>query len=158
MALEHLSMLCTGRVCLSVAVASSSRDYERCRMTGSPTRSFLSLAALLLLAPAALRAQNPRPPTPAPRVPVSNPQQDSIKAALDSLTERLERAEAALQRVQQQLGEQSQLGVQTRSRNRLEINGLILFNGFYTDTKTNNSDVPTFVTQPVPADTSLPNP
>src|SRR5260221_9005361 len=105
MALEHLSMLCTGRVCLSVAVASSSRDFERCRMTGSPTRSFLSLAALLLLAPAALLAQNPRVPAPAPapapaqRAPVSNPQRDSIKAELDSLTERLERAEAALQRV-----------------------------------------------------------
>ncbi|MFI5281409.1 MAG: hypothetical protein ACHQU1_13010, partial [Gemmatimonadales bacterium] len=127
-------------------------------MSRSPRVSFIALAAVVLLAPAALEAQNPRPPAPAPRAPVSNAQQDSIKAALDSLTDRLERAEAALQRVQQQLGEQSQLGVQTRSRNHLEINGLILFNGFYTDTKTNNSDVPTFVAQPVPADTLLPNP
>src|SRR5579859_3375569 len=127
-------------------------------MTGSPRVSSFGLAALLLLAPATVTAQNPRLPAPAPRAPVSNPQQDSLKAAVDSLTDRLDRAEAALQRVQQQLGEQSQSGVQTRSRTRLEINGLILFNGFYNDTKTNNSDVPTFVAPPVPADTLLPNP
>ena len=125
-------------------------------MTGSPRVSFVFVAALALLAPAALAAQNPR--APAPRVPVSNPQQDSIKEALDSLTDRLERAEQTLERLQHQLEEQSQSKIQTRSRNHLEISGLILFNGFYTDTKTNNSDVPTFVAQPVPGDTLLPNP
>ncbi|MFI5206610.1 MAG: hypothetical protein ACHQX4_01210 [Gemmatimonadales bacterium] len=127
-------------------------------MTGSPRVSFITLAALALLAPAALAAQNPRTPAPAPRVPVSNPQQDSIKEALDSLTDRLERTEQALERLQHQMEEQAQSKVQTRSRNHLEISGLILINGFYTDTKTNNSDVPTFVAQPVPADTLLPNP
>jgi hypothetical protein len=127
-------------------------------MSRSPRVSFVSLVAALLLAPAALTAQNPRVPAPAPRVPASNPQQDSIKAALDSLADRLERTEQALERLQHQQEEQSQSKIQTRSRNHLEISGLILFNGFYTDTKTNNSDVPTFVAQPVPGDTSLPNP
>jgi hypothetical protein len=127
-------------------------------MTGSSRVSFISLAVLILLAPVALAAQNPRAPAPSPRVPVPNPQQDSIKAALDSLTERLERTEQTLERLQHQTEEQAQSKIQTRSRNHLEISGLILFNGFYTDTKTNNSDVPTFVAQPVPADTLLPNP
>jgi hypothetical protein len=100
----------------------------------------LSAAAL---PPAALRAQTP---------------QDSARAAMDSLSDRLERAEQRLERLQHQLEEQAQAKIQTRSRNRLEISGLILFNGFYNSTKVNNSDDPTFIAQPVAADTTLPDP
>jgi hypothetical protein len=111
-------------------------------MTRSRSLS-LRLAAALLLVPAALVAQT---------------RQDTIRARLDSLTEQMERAEQQLERLQRQLEEQAQSKVQTRSRNHLEISGLILVNGFFNDTKVNNSDIPTFVAQPVPADTFLPNP
>ena len=118
----------------------------------------IGVAAMVAGLPAVLAAQNPRTNPPAPRAPEPSPREDSIVAAMDSLTERLEKAEAALERLQHQLEEQAQAKVDTRSRNHLEISGLILINGFYSDTKTNNSDVPTFVLQPVPGDTLLPNP
>ena len=74
----------------------------------------------------------------------------------DSLAERVRRAEEAIERLQQQLQEQAQAKVQSRLRNRVELSGLILVNGFYTNARVNNGDVPQFVA--VPQDTSgLPN-
>src|SRR5438445_2075966 len=113
-------------------------------MTRSSSLPKIALSAALLLWPSSgLHAQS---------------RQDSIRARLDSLTEQMERTQSALERLQRQLEEQAQAKVQTRSRNHLEISGLILANGFYNDTKVNNSDIPTFVAQPVSTDTLLPNP
>jgi hypothetical protein len=71
------------------------------------------------------------------------------------MTERLERAERAIERLQRQLEEQNQAKVQSRLRNRVELSGLILFNGFYNDAAVNNADVPQFVV--APDTTGLPN-
>jgi hypothetical protein len=81
---------------------------------------------------------------------------DSARAAADSLNERLERAEAAIEVLQRQLREQAGSGVQSRSRNRLEVSGLILFNGWYSNARFDNSDVPHFVANPQDS-TGLPN-
>ena len=76
----------------------------------------------------------------------------------DSLAERVRRAEQAIERLQAQLAEQSQSAVRSRSRNRVELSGLILLNGFYNSGKTNNNDIPQFADTLVPADTlGLPN-
>ena len=75
----------------------------------------------------------------------------------DSLAARVRRAEDAIERLQAQLAEQSQAAVRSRSRNRVEISGLILVNGFYNSGKTNNSDIPVYADTLVPADvTGLP--
>lgn len=73
---------------------------------------------------------------------------------LDSLAARLQRAEDAIERLQRQIEEQAQAKVQSRLRNRVEISGLILANGFYNSAKVNNSDVPQFATLLAPADTA----
>jgi hypothetical protein len=76
----------------------------------------------------------------------------------DSLAERLRRAEEAIDRLQAQLGEQARAAVRSHSRNRVEVSGLILLNGFYNSGKTNNSDIPQYADTLVPADTlGLPN-
>ena len=75
----------------------------------------------------------------------------------DSLAARVRRAEAAIERLQTQLAEQSQAAVRSRSRNRVELSGLILLNGFYNSGKTNNSDIPVYADTLAPADaTGLP--
>ena len=102
--------------------------------------------ALLLVVVAALPALPAAAQTP----------QDSAQAVMDSLTERLERAERAIERLQRQAQELDQAKVGTRSRNRLEFSGTILLNGFWSDARVNNSDVPTFVATPQDT-TGLPN-
>jgi hypothetical protein len=64
------------------------------------------------------------------------------QAPQDSLEERLEKAEEAIQRLQHQVEAQAQSAVQSRLQNRVEISGLILVNGFYDGAKFNNADVP----------------
>ncbi|MBI1723472.1 MAG: hypothetical protein HYR48_06165 [Gemmatimonadetes bacterium] len=74
----------------------------------------------------------------------------------DSLAERVQRLEETVERLQRQLEEQAQAKVQSRLRNRVELSGLILANGFYNGARVNNADVPQFVVNP--QDTSgLPN-
>ena len=97
------------------------------------SRFALIVAAAAFVAPA-LRAQEPA----------------------DSLAERVRRAEEAIERLQQQLQEQAQAKVQSRLRNRVELSGLILVNGFYTNARVNNADVPQFVSSPQDT-TGLPN-
>ena len=99
------------------------------------------LPAALVSLPHRLRAQNPA---------------DSVRASVDSLTERLDRAEEAIESLRRQLQEQHQASVGSRLRNHVEISGLILFNGFYNNARTNNSDVPQFVSNPQDS-TGLPN-
>lgn len=60
----------------------------------------------------------------------------------DSLEQRLEAAEAAIQRLQHEIEAQEQAKVQSRLQNPVEISGLILVNGFYNGARFNNDDVP----------------
>ncbi len=70
---------------------------------------------------------------------------DSTKAAIDSLTARLERAEEALNLLRQQVAAQDESSVKTKSGMTLEWNGRVLMNAFSNTRRTNNSDVPTTV-------------
>lgn len=106
------------------------------RITGA-----LLLALAVALSARAAAAQNP---------------QDSAQAVVDSLAERLERAERAIERLQRQAQELDQAKVGSRSRNRVELSGTILLNGFWSDARVNNSDVPTFVVTPQDS-SGLPN-
>ena len=107
-----------------------------------PLRSIPFLLALLAAIPALARAQNPAPAR-------------DTAAADTSLAERLQRAENAIERLQRQLEEQNQSKVSSRLRNRVELSGTILVNGFYNSTQVNNADVPQFVV--APDTTGLPN-
>jgi hypothetical protein len=106
-----------------------------------PVVVFFSLAML-----ASLTARRGAAQTPA----------DSARAAMDSLSDRVERAEQAIEVLRRQLAEQRGSGVQSRSRNRVEISGLVLFNGWYNNARFDNSDVPHFVSNPQDS-TGLPN-
>jgi hypothetical protein len=69
----------------------------------------------------------------------------NAQAAQDSVLQRLEKAEEAIERLQHELAEQAQSKVQSRLQNPVEISGLILINGFYDGAKFNNADVPQWV-------------
>src|SRR5437868_6022805 len=71
-------------------------------------------------------------------------------AQTDSLAMRLRRAEAAIAALQQQIAEQSESGVKTRSGARMEISGRVAVNAFGNSRRVNNVDDPQFV-QPDPA-------
>lgn len=101
----------------------------------------IAALALLLSGPAVVGAQTPR--------------DSAAAAAQDSLADRLERAERAIERLQRQLEEQNQAKVQSRLRNRVELSGLILLSGFYNNAQVNNADVPLFAV--APDTTGLPN-
>jgi hypothetical protein len=71
------------------------------------------------------------------------PPQDTTLAA------RLERAERLLQILQQQLNEVAAAPrVEPRSKNRVELSGLVLVNGFFNNGRVNNSDVPQVADRP----------
>ncbi len=86
---------------------------------------------------------------------VSAQKPDSTKAALDSLTARIERAEETIELLKQQLAAQGESAVKTKSGMTLEFNGRILMNAFANTRRVNNADVPTTV-RPDTA-TSVPN-
>jgi hypothetical protein len=67
------------------------------------------------------------------------------QAPQDSVLQRLEQAEEAIERLQNALAEQAQSKIQSRLQNPVEISGLILINGFYDGAKFNNADVPQWV-------------
>lgn len=67
---------------------------------------------------------------------------------VDSLAERLRRAEAAIAMLQQQLGEQAESGVKSRSGARMELSGRVMVNAFGNTRRVNNVDNPQFITDP----------
>lgn len=82
--------------------------------------------------------------------------------SLDSLRARLARAEAAIAILQQQLGDEAESAVHTRSRFHADLSAEILTNAFLTSGRVNNTDVPQTVLPPasgqaggVPADASV---
>jgi hypothetical protein len=62
--------------------------------------------------------------------------------SLDSLRARLARAEAAIALLREQLAEESESAVHTKSRVRAELSAQVLTNGFLTLGRVNNVDVP----------------
>ena len=76
--------------------------------------------------------------------------QTPTKAALDSLTTRIEDAEASLEMLRQQLAMEAGAGVRTRSRLSVELSGRVLMNYFQNDKETNNADVPMYRKQVPP--------
>ncbi len=93
------------------------------------------LITTLLAGP--LAAQQPQPPA-------TTGNQDT------SLAARLERAERLLQLLREQVNQQAQARVEPRSRNHVELSGLVLVNGFFNNARVNNSDVPQIVVPPDP--------
>ncbi|HEY2806111.1 MAG TPA: hypothetical protein VGI92_09660 [Gemmatimonadales bacterium] len=81
---------------------------------------------------------------------------DTASARMDSLAARLEKAEQSIELLTHRLEEQNQSKVQSRSRNHVEISGLILFNGWYNDARVNNTSNPQFVATPQDS-SGLPN-
>lgn len=71
--------------------------------------------------------------------------QAAAKTSPDSIAARLERAEEALAALKQQVADQAQTAVQTRSRLSMEWNGRVLMNVFSNSARVNNVDVPVFV-------------
>lgn len=79
---------------------------------------------------------------------------DSVQKAarLDSLAARLERAEADLRLLREQLGTESSTQVRTRSRVRMDLIARILTNSYYTTAETNNPELPLFAQKGAVAD------
>ena len=96
---------------------------------GRPTMRLLPIAAIAIRSAALVAQDTTRAQTP---------------ASLDSLAERLRRAEEAIALLREQLATQAESQVQSASRVRVELFGRVLANGFYNSDSTNNSDVPQF--------------
>jgi hypothetical protein len=71
--------------------------------------------------------------------------QDTTKVSRDSIAARLDRAEEQLRLLQQELADEAQTRVTTRSRMSLEFTGRVLVTGFSNSRRVNNVDDPQFV-------------
>jgi hypothetical protein len=71
--------------------------------------------------------------------------QDTSKVSQDSVIARLERAEEQIRLLQQELADEAQTRVTTRSRMSLEFTGRVLVTGFSNSRRVNNVDDPQFV-------------
>lgn len=76
---------------------------------------------------------------------------------MDSLLARLERAEAAIALLREQLAGEAESAVHTRSRFRLQLSAQVLANAFGTFGRVNNVDVPQTVLAPVAGGTEPPS-
>lgn len=74
--------------------------------------------------------------------------------SLDSLRARLERAEAAIALLREQLASETQSAVHSRSRIHVELSAQVLTNSFVTLGRVNNVDVPQTVLSPPPVATT----
>lgn len=90
------------------------------------------LLGVTLITPPRLDAQDPAP-TPAE----------------DSLRQRLEDLEAAVQALKEQLAADASTAVRTRSRIGLEFHGRVLVHALHTSNATNNADLPLIATTPL---------
>ena len=68
----------------------------------------------------------------------------TTKAQIDSILQRLDDAEAALQLLREQLATEASTALRTRSRISLEFSGRAIMNAFTNNARTNNVDVPIF--------------
>ena len=101
-----------------------------------PSSARITAFVAALAASAALLPATPRPVNA----------QDSLRTTtLDSLAERLRRAEEAIQLLRDQLATEAESKVQTSSRVRLDLFGRVLMNAFHNGAAVSNSDVPFIV-------------
>lgn len=107
---------------------------------GTPVRTRWSSIAVTLIA----LGVTPVTPVGAQAAPTGAP----TAAQLDSIRQRLDDAEAALQALREQLATEASTALRTRSRVSLEFSGRALMNVFTNDARTNNVDVPTFALSP----------
>jgi hypothetical protein len=120
----------------SNAVTAPSRR----RAPGSPgARRHPHLALVLAALAGSLLAQTA---SAQQRTGVDTTRSPRDSAALDSLRARLERAEAAIELLREQLAGESESAVHTKSRLRLELSAQVLTNAFVTLGRVNNADVP----------------
>ena len=103
----------------------------------------LAAGAVVLLLTRPAGAQPPGTPADTAR-----PTPAELRQALDSLAARLARTEAALALLRQQLAEQGETSVRTRSRAEGELYAQLLANAFYTSARVNSVDVPQVVLPP----------
>jgi hypothetical protein len=71
--------------------------------------------------------------------------QDTARVSVDSLAERLRRAEQAIELLREQLAAEAASKVQAATRVRVDLFGRVLMNGFSNTNRVNNADVPQFV-------------
>lgn len=71
--------------------------------------------------------------------------QDTSRTSPDSIAARLARAEEMIEFMRQQMADQSETAIRTRSRLGLELTGRVLVNAFSNTRRVNNVDVPIFV-------------
>ena len=108
------------------------------------TLSLRCAACALAFVPAVLAAQTQPQALPAPR-PTGLA---ALPASVDSLSERLRRAESAIVTLRRQLVEQTEAQASSSAQNRptsnLELSGRILTNGFFNSGRVNNVDNPQY--------------
>lgn len=111
------------------------------------------VAALSLALTRSVAAQSP---------PADSAKRSADTLSLDSLRARLARAEAAIAILQQQISDEAESAVHTRSRFHADLSAEILTNAFLTSGRVNNTDVPQTVLPPatgqagtVPGDASV---
>jgi hypothetical protein len=98
--------------------------------------SIVALGIAIGVMPITLAAQATTPPAQT---------QARTQAQLDSIKQRLEDAEAALQSLREQLATEASTALRTRSRVSLEFTGRALMHLVQNDRRTNNVDVPLIV-------------
>jgi hypothetical protein len=123
----------------------SPRMDRRMRRYVSPRRAGGSSAfrAAVALTGLWLASLCPSGPLPLSRSALHAQEPDST--AVDSLAERLRRAEQAIELLRQQMAAQAESEVRTASRVQFEIFGRVLVNTFHNSGRANLTDDPTFV-------------
>jgi len=72
----------------------------------------------------------------------------SAQEPVDSLRTRLEQAERMLEMLRVQMADAVESKVEPRSGFKVNLSGLVVVNGFYTNARVNNTDIPTVVLPP----------
>lgn len=136
-----------------LAKRRAKTDEDRFTTGGAPKlgawRAWL-VAALVLVASSLTTA-----PVGAQTPPDSGKRADTL--SLDSLRARLERAEAAIALLREQLGTESESAVHSRSRLHLDFSIQMLMNVFDTFGRVNNVDVPQVVLTPATGTPAAPS-
>ena len=125
-----------GSVFVARARATSSALHRFWRSIGGVSVAIAAVCAGVLMPSARAGAQG-------------SPTRDTSRVSIDSLAARLERTEAALELLRQQMATESGTSVRTRSRLQIDLWARLLMNGFLSRGPVNSADVPTLVTTEV---------
>lgn len=118
-------------------------DHEHPK--GTPLRARRSSIIVTILALGLATGVMPVTSLQAQAAPPVAPGAAPTAAQLDSIRQRLDDAEAALQALREQLATEASTALRTRSRVSLEFSGLALMNVFTNDERVTNVDVPAIV-------------